>query len=1034
VASPVATAGLIGRASELDALENALIRVADGAPQILILAGEAGIGKTRLIAEFTERAVARGAQVLQGACLDLAEGGLPYGPLTEALRGYLRHVPPERVDEILGPAREEIGRLLPGIGDAATRAKVPADADDDHAADTRSGLGQARLFGLLLGLLADLAAVAPVALVFEDLHWVDRSTRDLVTFLVRNLDRERLLLVLSVRTDDLAQGHPVVTWLAGLERDARTTRLDLPRLDRADVGRQVGILLGGRADEALVDRIHARSDGNPFFVEELVAAEQRGGSPSLPRTLAETLVSDIADLPDLSQRLLGIVAVAGRPIDEELIAAVAERAEPDVREPLRAAVSAGVLRPDPATGTLGLRHALLGEVVEARLLPAERRALHERFARVLSEQPRLAGSNPAGGAAELAHHWLAADRATEAFRASVAAAEAAERVYAFAAASQQYAVAIDLEARVAPDERADPALPDPIELRRRAARIADDAGETEQAIGWLREALERVDETADPATAGILHSRMGYSLWILDRNEEAQIEHREAVRLVPAAPPTAARAQALVGLGGWLMGAGRYGESRRACEEAVECAVAAGAVAEEGRARSNLGSDLVSLGEVAAGIRELEHARQIGEENGLIDTLLTASANLSYQLIVADRLDDAVAAATAGAEAVRSYGLERRFGPHFRASAIDALFRAGRWSEALALARDNVGRQRSGIGTIYRDAAVARLLGARGETGAARELLAEATQLGVGEIDADVGAFIQLVVAELDVDAGESDRAGDAVTAGLAHLATSDDTVLIGPLCATGLRAAADRAERARARRRPADVERAERVGASARERADALWSSAPSLGGSGLATRRTCEAEWGRLAGKTEAIAWTAAADAWAAIPMPYPAAYARFRAAEAHLVASERVAAEEALRGAARVSRELGARPLLTLIDGLAQRARVALEAPEVASAKAPRREADAEAPPAAVPRPFENLGLSVREIEVLSLVALGRTNGQIARELFISPKTASVHVTHILDKLGVSSRIEAAMLAARAGLTAADPNGGDGEGRAG
>jgi len=231
----------------------------------------------------------------------------------------------------------------------------------------------------------------------------------------------------------------------------------------------------------------------------------------------------------------------------------------------------------------------------------------------------------------------------------------------------------------------------------------------------------------------------------------------------------------------------------------------------------------------------------------------------------------------------------------------------------------------------------------------------------------------------------------------------------------------------------------AEAAGAAARDRAEATWRGAPPSGGSGLATRLTCEAEWGRLTGHTDPATWTAAADAWAAIPMPYPAAYARFRASEAHLVAGERVPAEAALREAARVTRELRAGPLQALIDGLAQRARIALDTRDTARAapgsaeSAPASVADTR--PAAATTPFADLGLSAREAEVLALVALGRTNGQIAQELFISPKTASVHVTHILDKLGVSSRIEAAMLAARAGLTVPDP-GGDvvGKGRPG
>ena len=288
---------------------------------------------------------------------------------------------------------------------------------------------------------------------------------------------------------------------------------------------------------------------------------------------------------------------------------------------------------------------------------------------------------------------------------------------------------------------------------------------------------------------------------------------------------------------------------------------------------------------------------------------------------------------------------------------------------------------------------------------------------------------MQLVAAELALDAGELEAASEAAEAGLAHLEESDDTVLVGPLSAVGLRAAADRAERARARRRPLDIEAAEAAGARARGRADAIWAVTPPAGGSAIATRLTCDAEAGRLAGSSQPDAWTAAADAWSAIPMPYPAAYARFRAAEAFLLAGARTEAEVALAEAHRTVRTLGAVPLLALIDGLARRARLPLESGRAADATAPDEATTA--PAATVPgteAPFSGLGLSVREAEVLALVAAGRTNGQIAKELFISPKTASVHVTHILDKLGVSSRIEAAMLAARAGHVAPDLDDGD------
>lgn len=1033
---PVATSGLVGRAPDLLALRGAWSRARLGAPEVVIVAGEAGIGKTRLIETFAADAVAAGDLVLRGGCLDLGDDGMPYAPISEALRTFLRGLSAARARELLGSSRDDLARLLPALG--VTRGGEPGDLAS--AADARSGLDQARLFGVILEMLGNLAAEAPTVVVIEDLHWVDRSTRDLLTFGIRNLDRERLLLVLSVRTDDLGLGHPVATWLAGLERDARTSRVDLARFGRDDVRDQVAAILGHAPDEAQVERLHARSEGNPYFVEELVAVEQRGDGEPLPRTLVETLAQQIARLPETTQRVLGVFAVAGRPIDERLVAAVAERPEEELREAVRAAVAGGVLVPDPGSAALRPRHALLGEVVETSLLPSERRHLHERFAIVLSERPALAGgaagsAGAAGLAAELARHWLRADRPAEAYRASITAGAQAESVHAYASAVRQYAQALDLEARLSEAERDGDGLPDPVELRRRAARVADDTGDNDQAIAWLREALARVDPVAQPEVAGLLHSRLGYSLWAAERNEEAARDHREAVRLVPPEPPTAARARVLVGLGGWLMGAGRYGESRRICEEAAACAMAAGAPAEEGRARSNLGSDLVSLGDVEAGIAELERARRIGEEHGLVDTLLPASANLAYQLIVADRFDDAVAAAEAGLAAAATYGLERRFGAHFRAASIDALSRAGRWAEAEALARSSLQRQRSSLGTLYRDAAAARIFGARGASAEAHERLAEAERLGVGEVDADVGAFVALVGAELAIDDGDPTAAIDAVRRGLRHLDDSDDVVLVGPLCAVGLRAAADRAGSARARRRPEEVVEAEAVGAGFLERARAVWAAAPPAPGSPTATRLTCLAEAGRLAGSTDTGDWQAAAAAWDAIPVPYAGAYAWSRAAEAALVAGDRSIAESAIDAAARSATTLGARPLLAAIEGLARRGRLPLPVTPGTSGATDRRDVPSADASPAVPEaagivptaePFAELGLSARESEVLALVAAGRTNGQIARELFISPKTASVHVTHILDKLGVSSRIEAAMLAARAGLVAPDAPG--------
>jgi DNA-binding CsgD family transcriptional regulator/tetratricopeptide (TPR) repeat protein len=477
------------------------------------------------------------------------------------------------------------------------------------------------------------------------------------------------------------------------------------------------------------------------------------------------------------------------------------------------------------------------------------------------------------------------------------------------------------------------------------------------------------------------------------------------------------------------MGTGRYGESAALIREAIEVARVIDAPAEEARARTMLGSDLVSLGEVDEGLAELEIACRIAEEAGAIDTLLVASGNLAYQLIVADRLEDAVVASRRGRDATHRHGLERRIGPHFVATAVDALFRLGRWDEALALVEESAGPPSGALGAIYRDAAIARVLAALGRFDEARERLDSGTSLSVGEIDADVGAFVALVAAELELAQDRPDAATARAETGLAHLAAGDDTILVGPLCVVGMRSAADRIERARVLRRDHETESALEEGRRFGDRARDLWSASPATTPSGRAWQATSVAELARIDGQTDTASWSAAAGAWAAVPMPSWLAYARMREAEAHLIAGEREAATDAVRAAAAVAGAVGAAPLSDAIDALARRGRLDLDrSPADAVARPPSGEGEeavtgARADPGAA-GPAErtiraDLGLSRRELEVLALVAAGRTNGQIARELFISPKTAGVHVTHILDKLGVNSRVEAAIVAARAGL---------------
>jgi DNA-binding CsgD family transcriptional regulator len=985
---------IVGRDDELARIDRALDAAAAGAPVLLLVRGEAGIGKSRLVREAVARARARGSPVLHGACLDLGGEGFPYLPVVEALRGLARETSPKQLRALIGPALPDLAALLPELGSGEDVADGPAQR--------RPAIDRARLFERFLGFLGRLGAIAPAVAIIEDVQWIDPATHDLVTFLVRNVTSEHLVAVLTCRTDDLAPGHPVLGWMAELGRAPGAVRVDLDRLSRTEVGRQLEAIAEGPVADGVIDSIWRRSEGHPLFAEELLATPSTNGSAER-LSLVEVLLGRVTSLGQETLRIVETLAVAGRPVDEHLIGPLVDRSERDVGAALREATTRGVLVTLP-DGRHAFRHELLREVVEAQLSAGERRELHERFARRLEERPDLADDSPAGLEAELAHHWAAADRPVEAYRAAVAAAAAADRVHAFGDARRLLERAIALSAMLPPDSRPDRS--ELIDLHRRTAEAADLGGEFDLAIAHVREALPLLDASSDPAIAGSLHARLGYLMWARGDAEAALEEHREAVRLVPADPPSAERARALGGLGGALMGLGRWAESRPVCEAAIECAVAAGAVAEESRARNMLGSDLVALGDIAGGLRELRESRRLAAA-GPTELQVVAAHNLALNLLAADHLDEGLAEASAGRDVARAGGLERRYGMDLAALAGDVLIRLGRWDDADRATTEGLALDQRNRGTTYLATVRARLLAGRG--------FVEEAQRRLGAIDRtslepDIAAFIARVEAEAALNIG---RPGDAVAAierGLGRLAGLDDVLWGTPLVGLGLRALAELAESARAARDEPALD-------AARERAHALRTRLAELSTrattpSSVAWVAAAGAESARLDGTATADAWTVVAAAWDAVPDPAESGYARYRLAETALRRSGvRADVADMLRAAHATAEALRAGPLKASIEGLARRARVPLDAvspppDQPAATTAPGREA----------RPR---GLSAREIEVLRLVAAGRSNGEIAEQLFITRKTAGVHVTHILDKLGVSNRVEAAMAAARLGL---------------
>jgi DNA-binding CsgD family transcriptional regulator/tetratricopeptide (TPR) repeat protein len=988
------TAGrFVGRTQELARLGQLLAGAVGGQPLLALLGGEAGVGKTRLVEQLAAAAEEQGTRVLGGGCVPLGEEGLPFAPVIEALHGLAGDLDPAELEAVAGPARAELGRLLPDLawgGEAAAGA----------GATGAGRAGQGRLFALLLGVVERLAARAPLLWIVEDLHWADRSTRDLLAFLATYLRSGPVMLVLTFRSDQLDRLHPLRGLLGELARNRRVVRLELPRFSRAELAQLLAGLLGDQPPTGLLDDIYARSEGNPFFAEELVLAGEGADPRALPPSLREVLLTRLVWLGDRTQQLLRVTAAAGPGVTGPLLAAVAGMDDQQLLEGLREAVDQQLLQPD-GEGYV-FRHALLAEAVYSELLPGERVRLHTALAGAL-EAGLEAEEAPASRAARLAYHWAAAGDQPRALSASIAAADAAEQVHAFAEAQLQLERMLGLWDQVADAEGR--AGMDRVALLSRCAEVAYAAGNPAGAADLLRQAIALVDASRQPQRAGLLHAQLARYLRLLG-DPAALGEQQQAVRLVPPGP-SVERARVLGSLAYLLVLRDRFAEARGPAEEAVAIATQVGARAEEANARTALGSARINLGDPDAGLAELQAAVRLATQAGDMILALRATVSHSDGLLAAGRQAEAATVALDGIEEAHRMGLTRAFGPFLACNATEALVALGRWDQAERVSRQALETTPSDAVSVPLQLARAALELGLGELDAAQARLQAARRVlpaPIPEAQRAGPLFADLV--ELALWRGELERARQLVAQAVPLVAANPRHA--APLYALGVRVEADCAELARARHPhqplPDDT--------TATMPLDWLDQAAASPAAAGLpelaAWHATARAEHTRQQGRPDPAAWAAAVAAWERLGQPYQVAYAGYRHAEALLAAGDRDPATTVLGHAAAITSRLGARPLEGEIQALARRARLGLAPPAGATAQA-----------AGAPTPAAQLGLTPREVEVLALVAVGRSNRQIAQTLFISPKTAGVHVSNILAKLGVASRVEAAAVAHRLGL---------------
>ncbi|WP_250288900.1 helix-turn-helix transcriptional regulator [Streptomyces atroolivaceus] len=995
----------VGRAGELAALTETLARAAAGEPQALLLGGEAGVGKTRLVEEFITAARRREAVVAVGGCVEIGADGLPYAPFATALRA-LRRAMPEELTEALAGQEGELARLLPELGEAD---RAP---NDEH--------GTARLFELAARLLERLSAARTVVLVLEDLHWADASTRHLLAYLFRTLRSGRLVVIGTYRADDVHRRHPLRPLLAELDRLRTVRRIELDRFSRAEVGRQLAGILAAVPDPALVDDIFERSDGNAFFVEELARSlECCGDSSGLSDSLRDLLLVRVEALPEDAQRVARIIAEGGSTVEHPLLAAVAGLAEDDLDEALRAAVGANLLLPAPDTEGYRFRHSLVREAVSDDLLPGERTRLNRRYAEALENDPSLVRTDER--AARLASYWYAAHDAVKALPAVLQASVEARRRFAYSEQLRLLERAMELwddvpdtvRATLRPLDHAE-AYPgcgcapdaDPLrylDLMAEATVAARFGGDRERALAIAKKALRILDKDRDPLRAAWYWVQRSLLMQSLSRGDGRQ-ELATAEDLVRGLQPSAVHADVLAAVASWGALHRPGPETLVAADRAVEYARLVGEESIELHARLTRGWLTIDAGEVEEGVAEMYAVRDRSEELHLVGVMSRAAINLPSSLESTGRSLEAVKAADHGIEICHGHGLPESEA-WVRANQAQSYFSLGRWEEsrAAADAAAPLARSRKANGLVA--ARRTDLALARGDFEEAGEQLA-LNRRHLGLHDPQPQHLICPVRHAMTLAAQQ----GRLPEARAMFEAQSDLGLPPGtqryslPL----LHAAA--AIEADARGLPATDPGRPAVLDRIRGHLKRLPMLVPVWAAYGV----LIEADLARAEGADTPDHWCRAAAAFAPLRRPYELAQIRHHWAEAILTASgDRTPAAGLLRDAHTVAARLGARPLAESIELLAGRARI----PLAGQGGAPE---DAAARPAAEPAPavdvIVSFGLTSREQEVHRLVAAGYTNRRIAEELYISPKTASVHVSNILAKLSVSSRGEAAALAHR------------------
>src|SRR6478609_4209257 len=976
MARSAAGSPFVARTAELDRFQLALDRARRGEPGAILVSGDAGVGKTRLLTRMAEFADAAGALVVVSHCIDLGDVGLPYLPFAEALT-QLRSVT-DTVEPAIA-ARPSLGRLL-DVGLVA-----PHGAAEDQAA-------RLQLFDGIAAVLGGCGtAESPLVLMIEDLHWADPSSRDVLRFLLARLRGEHLLVVGTYRTDDLHRRHPLRPVLAELLRHPKIEHIELSPFTHDELAEFSEAITGRVLPEAALQRVLARSEGNAYFAQELI--EGGPDAAALPGSLSDVLHSRLERLDPTVQVLARIASVSGRRVSEPLLWAVASQ-DPRFADhltfdaALREAVTHHVLGTEDADW-IAFRHALLAEAVYADLLPGELAGMHRTYLQQLTANPAL------GSQAELARHALLSHELPAALAASYAASREAAEVLAPAEELRRLETVLQLWDAV-PDATTRIGV-DQIDVAMAAAGAASRAGQPGRAVALAMSAVELSDAIRaarlTPATASYL---------IEDgRPEDALVLAEKALGVLDGEGPSADRARLLAAHARSALNSDRDDEAMVTAERAVVEARQLGVADAEADALTSLAVLEVNDADRAAELLGASVAR--ARESGDLLTELRGTHNLAGNRYYAGELEEARLVCEAGIVRARSTGVL------WMGYGVGMLI----YRELIRYVTGDLTPAPPPVDWVPESAtwtlSVVDLYAAvaRGDT----DVIERGRSI---EVDWKRDPMMALVSGGCSIDAltwaGRHQDAADLTLQVIAFLDSAWNDYFLGGiwLSALGLAALADRAEQTRLTGGDLSADLA--LGATLLERTvETARRGRPrggKLGPEGRGWMARARAEYGRLIDRDDPALWREAIEELSfehrGKGYRYEVARSRWRLAGALQGAGDPAAARTEAAAALAEATEMGARPLSEAIVAFARRARLDL------------------------PGTRQPIGvLTDREDEVLRLVAKGLTNRQVGERLFISAKTVSVHMSNVLAKLGVSGRAEAVSVAHQRGLIGGDAN---------